>query len=44
MEAEELVAVGEAARVLLGELGGFGLDAVPVLLKFGDGFGGILDF
>lgn len=44
METEELVAVGDAAGVFLGELGGFCFDGVSVLFEFGDGFLGVVDF
>ena len=44
MKPEELIAICYATRVLLGELGGFGFDGITVFFKFGDGFGGVVDF
>lgn len=44
MEPEELIAVCNAARVFLWELGGFGFDGFSVLFKFGDGLLGVVDF
>lgn len=44
VEAEEFIAVGNAARVFLGELGGFRFDGVSVFFEFGYGFGGVVDF
>lgn len=44
MEAEELVAVGDATWVLPGELCGFGFNGVSVLFELGDGSLGVADF
>lgn len=44
VEAEELVAVGDAARVLLWELGGFSFNGVAVFLEPRDRPLGVVDF
>ena len=44
MEAEELVPIGNASRVLLLELCGLGFNGVSILFELGYGFLGIVDF